>query len=226
MGLVIVSALLWGLMWVVSRHRRALFAKLPAPKHALVLLFFAAMALFAALVALADYGGAHARAGLSPIRTVSDLRATPEGVEVAVVGHVSPDLPLAYYDRFVVYTEHGNPATEALLSGTPGLTIVLPNGEQVAIANTSYRIADWHADGMTDFVYGLMRDDPVVVHAVRSGDRLLAKRVLLGTHDEFVAFERRSVVLSPYFAVVLVANALAWTGLAVAGFLAVRRRVR
>lgn len=225
MALVVVTALLWGFTWLVYRFRKQLVAKLPSQEHALVLLFFSAMALFAALVALADYGAAQGRANLPVVRTLNELRAVPDGAEAAVVGRVSPDLPLAYYDKFVVYTDHSNPATDALLSGTPALRIALLDGE-TSISNTSYRTADWHADGVDSFVYGLMRDDPVVVHAARAGDGLVARRVLRGEHRDFVAYERWSVVLNPYLAAGFAANALVWCALAVAGYLAVRRRGR
>jgi hypothetical protein len=224
-GLVVIGIFSWGLLWLVHRFRGNLLAKLPSQYHALALLFFCAVALFAALVALVERDGAHARARLPAIRTLEELRALPARAEIAVVGRVSPSLPLAYYGKYVVYTEHGNPWTDALLSGTAALELALPDGE-VALANTSYRIANWHVDGMENFVYGLMRDDPVVVHASTDGDRILARRVVLGTEEDFAAFERGSVALHPYLAAAFIANAFAWAGYSIAGFLTVRRRIR
>jgi hypothetical protein len=235
-GYVFTAIFLWALLWLAYRFRGFLFAKLPSGRHALLFLTLAGLALLVALVALVERDAAHARTRLPAISTLAEFRELPAGAEMALVGRVSSKLPLAFYDRYVVYTEHGNPATDALLSGTAALTIAVPDGE-IEFANTSYRIANWHGDGqdgrVADSVYGLMRDDPVVVHAERAGegtrqaaDRVFARRVVLGSHEDYARFERRSVAIHPYAAVALLANALGWAAFSIAGFLAARRRVR
>lgn len=234
MGFFLVAVLLWGVFWLVTRFRAFLFSRLPSPKHALVFAFFGVLAIFVLLLTWIAYDEAIARSNLPVVRSLAEVRQLPARTEIALVGRVSPSLPLAYYDEFVVYTTDG---AYGLMNGASDLTLELSDG-QIQFANRSYQIDAWRLSGMDTF--GLMRDDPVVVYArvTRAGEdyiamgpqppgeHIVALLVMLGTHDGYVRAQRRGVVLFPYIAVALAANSLAWFGLSVLGYFVRARKAK